>query len=80
VFATDFTEVNVASLAKFPAGAVVDALTLKAAGVISRIGKDGVCILGRGDVTVALTVRAARFSASAREKITGAGGTVEEIA
>ena len=80
VFAKDYTEVNVGSLAGFAAGSVVDAQALKDTGVISRIGKDGVKLLGKGDVTVALTVKAAKCSASAREKILGAGGSVEEAA
>lgn len=80
IFAKDYTEVNVSTLAALPAGSVVDAAALKAQGVISRIGKDGLKVLGRGDLTVAITVRAAKFSASAREKIVAAGGAAEDVA
>ena len=51
---------------------------LKEAGVISKI-KDGVKILGRGEITKKLTVKAAKFSASAQEKIEKAGGKTEVI-
>ncbi|GDX78848.1 50S ribosomal protein L15 [Deltaproteobacteria bacterium] len=73
----DYECVNVGKLASLAAGTVVDAAALKAAGVISRIGRDGVKVLGGGDVTVTLTVRVAKVSASARAKIEAAGGTVE---
>lgn len=80
VFASDYTEVNVGKLNGLPAGSVVDAVALKAAGVISRIGRDGVKVLGNGELTVALTVKAAKFSASARQKILAVGGTAEDAA
>lgn len=79
-FATDYAEVNVGKLNALPAGSVVDAAALKAAGIISRVGRDGVKVLGSGELTVALTVRAAKFSASAREKIQAAGGKAEDAA
>lgn len=77
-FAKDYTEVNVGSLSAFAAGAEIDAESLKAAGVISKIGRDGVKILGGGDISVALTVRVARFTESAKTKIAAAGGTAVE--
>lgn len=80
IFAKDYTEVNVGSLAGFAAGSELDATALKSAGVISRIGRDGIKVLGGGELSVALTVRAARFSESARAKITGAGGSAVEDA
>ncbi|MDP2315872.1 MAG: 50S ribosomal protein L15 [Pseudomonadota bacterium] len=80
IFAKDYTEINVAQLSVFPAGTELDAATLKASGVISKIGRDGLKVLGDGEVTVALTVRAARFTASARAKIEAAGGTAAENA
>lgn len=80
IFAKDYTEVNVGRLGCFGAGAVVDAEALHAAGVISRIGADGVKLLGKGDVSVSLTVRVAKVSGSARSKIEAAGGTVESAA
>lgn len=73
----DFECVNLGKLGSLADGAVVDADSLKAAGIISRIGRDGVKVLGVGEVSVKLTVRVARISASARAKIEAAGGTVE---
>lgn len=77
IFANDFEALNIGQLAALPAGTVVDAEFLKSSGIISRIGKDGVKILGRGDLGVALHVRVAKLSRSASEKILAAGGTVE---
>ncbi len=77
IFAKDFEVVNVGRLSGFEAGSVVNAESLKAAGTISRIGKDGVKILGRGDLGVALHVRVSKLSRSAAEKIVAAGGTIE---
>jgi large subunit ribosomal protein L15 len=78
VFAKDYTEVNVSALDKFEDGAVVDAQALKSAGVISKI-QDGIVIMGRGEVSKKLTVKAVRFTASAKEKIEKAGGKAEVI-
>ena len=80
VFAKDYTEVNLRALGGFAAGSVVDAAALRSAGVISRIGADGVKLLGNGEVSVALTIRVAKVSASARSKIEAAGGAVESAA
>ncbi|MFT7518975.1 MAG: large subunit ribosomal protein L15 [Kiritimatiellia bacterium] len=77
IFAKDFEVINVGKLAKLEAGSVVNAESLKAAGVVSRIGKHGVKLLGGGDLGVALHVRVAKLSASAAEKILAAGGTIE---
>jgi large subunit ribosomal protein L15 len=76
-FSKDYAEVNVAQLAGLEAGSVVTAASLKDARIVSKIGKDGVKILGRGDLGVALHVRVAKLSRSASEKITAAGGTVD---
>ncbi len=77
IFAKDYEVLNVGRLARFEAGTVVTAELLEETGVISRIGKDGVKILGQGELGVALHVRAAKLSRTAREKILAAGGTVE---
>ena len=77
IFAAAYTEVNVGRLNDLPAGTVVTAESLKAAGLIRQVEKDGVKVLGRGDLTVALHVRVAKLSESAQAKIVGAGGTVE---
>ena len=79
-FGKDYVEVNVGKLSGFAAGTVLDASALKAAGVIARVGRDGLKVLGSGDLTVALTVRAAKFTEQARSKIVAAGGTAEEAA
>ncbi len=79
-FSKDYTTINLSRLSgRFEAGAVVDAQTLKEQGIISRIGKDGLKILGQGELNVAITVKAAKFSKSASEKIAAAGGTAEVI-
>lgn len=77
IFAKDFSTANVSQLSKLDAGSVVTAELLKEHGIVSRIGKDGVKILGRGDIGVALHVRVSKMTASAAEKITAAGGTVD---
>ncbi len=69
-------EVQVAALAALPAGTVVDAASLAAAGVIRGRG-DGVVVLGGGELAGALTVRADRVTAGARAAIEKAGGKVE---
>jgi large subunit ribosomal protein L15 len=80
IFAKDYTEVNVGQLGKFSAGSTVDAKALLEAGVISRVGKDGVKVLGNGELAVALKVVVAKVSAGAVEKIQAAGGSVESVA
>ncbi|NLP26207.1 MAG: 50S ribosomal protein L15 [Clostridiales bacterium] len=78
VFATNYAEVNLSSLNKFKDDTVVDAELLLAAGVIRKV-EDGVKILGNGELTSKLTVKAAAFSQSAKEKIEKAGGKAEVI-
>lgn len=73
-----YSELNVGTLERFEAGAVVTPELLKAQGVVKDLA-DGLRVLGEGDLTKALTVRAHHFSASARTKIEGAGGTAEVI-
>ena len=77
-FRTHTQPVNVADLeARFDAGAEVTPQTLREAGLAKR--NHPVKVLGRGEISKKLTVRAHAFSASAREKIEGAGGTAEVI-
>ncbi|MCB9665468.1 MAG: 50S ribosomal protein L15 [Alphaproteobacteria bacterium] len=78
VFAKDFEVLNVEQLERLAAGTVVTAELLKAEGIISRIGKNGVKLLGRGEIGVALQIRLAKVSAGAKEKILAAGGSVDE--
>ncbi len=77
-FATVYANVNVGALNCFEDGAVVDLDALIAARVIRR-ELDGLKVLGGGELTKKLTVRAAKFSAAAKEKIEAAGGTTEEV-
>jgi large subunit ribosomal protein L15 len=74
-FATRYTVVNVAALNRFQDGAEVDPAELLRAGVVSAL-RDGVKILGNGELERRLTVKAHRFSKAAAEKIQAAGGTL----
>ncbi len=76
-FSKEFTEINVERLGRLPAGTVVTEELLKSRGLVSRIGKDGVKVLGRGELGVALHVRVSKLSRAAAEKIVAAGGTTE---
>ena len=76
IFAKKYVSINVEELKRFDANTEVTAELLKETGVISKIC-DGVVILGRGEIDKALTVKAARFSKSAEEKITKAGGKAQ---
>ena len=79
IFATEYATVNVSALEeRFEAGATVDAEALKACGLV-KDAKDGIKILGNGELTKSLTVKAAKFTASAQEKIEKAGGKAEVI-
>jgi len=78
VFAKQFVEINIEELNRFEKGTEVTAELLKETGVISKI-KDGIVILGRGELNNAVTVKAKRFTKSAEEKITKVGGKVEVI-
>jgi large subunit ribosomal protein L15 len=73
-----FTPVNLERLAVFRKGAEVTPETLAQAGIIKRVD-ELVVVLGRGELKYPLTVKAHRFSASARAKIEAAGGMVEEL-
>ena len=57
----------------------VDVIKLLEAGILSKVEKDGVKILGNGELNVALTVKANKFTAQAKEKITAKGGKIEEV-
>lgn len=72
----EFNEVNLDRLVDFPAGAEVTPDTLAQAGLLRRPGRP-VALLGRGDAKVPLKVRVHRASATAREKVMAAGGTLE---
>jgi len=76
IFAKQYVEINVSDLERFDNNTVVTPELLKEAGVIKSI-KDGVVVLGRGEITKSLTIKASRFSKTAAEKIESAGGKVE---
>ena len=74
-----YTEVNVELLNRFENGTEITAELLKSTGAISKIEKDGIKILGQGNLEKAVTVKAAKFTASAQEKIEKAGGKAELV-
>ena len=78
IFGSEYAEVNVERLEAFEDGAVVDAKALLEARII-RKELDGVKVLGGGELTKKLTVKAAKFTASAKEKIEAVGGKAEVI-
>ena len=78
VFAKHYTIVNVDALNVFEDGSVVSADTLIENGIINDIN-DGIKVLGNGEISKKLTVKASIFSASAKEKIEAAGGKTEVI-
>ena len=77
-FATQYAIVNLADLDVFENGAVIDLDTLVANGMIKKTF-DGLKVLGDGEITKAFTVKATKFSASAKEKIEAAGGKTEVV-
>jgi large subunit ribosomal protein L15 len=74
----EWSVVNLKNLSAFPDGAVVDVDSMKSSGLLKKVGF-GVKILGEGDLSRPLTVRAHAFSLSARKKIEAAGGKAEVI-
>jgi large subunit ribosomal protein L15 len=79
IWRVEFFEVNVERLNLFPAGAEITPEVLVMAGVI-KSDRQPVKILGEGELDRALSVKAQKFSASAKAKILAAGGSIEEIA
>ena len=75
---TDYAIINLRDLELFDAGSVIDLDDYGLAGLVNDI-KDGIKILGDGELTKVLTVKAHKFSKSAQEKIEKAGGTVEVL-
>ena len=78
IFATTYANVNVAALNVFEDGAEVDLDALKKAGLVKK-AYDGVKVLGDGELTKKITVKAAAYSKAAKEKIEAAGGKAEVI-
>ena len=74
----DYAVINVEDLNCFEAGTVVDTALLQAKGLVKK-EYEGVKVLGNGELNVALTVKAKKFSKTASEKISAAGGTIEVL-
>ena len=77
-FGKTYAVVNVEALNRFDNDAVVDTAALLASGIVDSIC-DGIKVLGRGELTKKLTVKAAIFSATAKEKIEAVGGKTEVV-
>ena len=73
----EYTTINVSDLEQFEAGTTVTVQMLKNKGVISKIEAYGLKVLGNGNLTKALTVKAQKFTQSAADKISKAGGSIE---
>lgn len=78
-FKVDYATLNVSDLKAFEAGTEIDLALVKSAGLVPK-NSTRLKILAKGEIDRALTVKAHKFSAKAREAITGAGGTAEEVA
>ena len=77
-FGKHYTEINVEVFNCFDDGAVIDPVALIEAGLVKNI-RDGIRVLGNGELTKKVTVRAMGFSKTAQAKIEAAGGKVEVI-
>lgn len=77
-WATKYTTINVSELNRFEAGTEITPEFLKEAGLVKQV-KDGIKILGNGNLEKSLTVKANKFTKTAEEKITAAGGKAEVI-
>ena len=78
IFATRYEAINVDQLNRFEDGAVVDEAAIVGAGLVKNT-RDGIKILGRGELTKRLTVKVAAFSEGAKSKIEAAGGKAEVV-
>ena len=78
MFKKNYAEVSLESLNQFRSGSTVDEAKMVEAGLVRKT-LDGIVILGNGEITKKLTVKAARFTKSAAEKIEAAGGKVEVV-
>lgn len=78
-FEAKYSVINIDVLNKFENGAEVTPEILKAMGIISKLEKDGVKILGNGSLEKKLTIKASKFTKTAAEKIEAAGGKAEVI-
>lgn len=79
LFAKAYSVINVCDLNNLENGSSVDATTLLEKGIISKVEKYGIKVLGNGKLEKSLNVKASKFSQTAREKIEKANGTAEEV-
>ncbi len=77
-FAKEYAEINVSALNGFEDGTLVTPELLKEKGIVKNL-RDGVSVLGKGELTKKLHVQAARFSKTASQKIEAAGGKAEVV-
>ena len=78
-FRKEYTIINVCDLEKLEDGTVVDIALLKDKKMISKVADYGLKVLGNGELTKKLTVKAAVFTKTAKEKIEKAGGQIEVL-
>ncbi len=78
IFAKEYSEINVGALSVFNDGDVVGPQELAEKGLLSK-ERDGLKVLGHGELSIKLTVKAARFTQTAKEKIEAAGGKAEVV-
>lgn len=78
IFAKEYATINLSALERFEDGTTVTVALLKGHGLVKQV-KDGVKVLGGGELTKKLTVQVDRFTASAKEKIEALGGKAEVI-
>ena len=79
IYAKEYTVINISDLNNLQDGTEVTAELLKKMGIISKIEKDGLKVLGRGELNRKLTVKAAKFTKTAEDAIKAAGGNVEVL-
>ena len=78
IFKKKIAVINVSDLERFESGSIVDEVALVQKGLVKG-KRDGIKLLGKGDVAIPLTIKVNSVSAGARKKIEDAGGTVEVI-
>lgn len=78
-FKKEYTIVNISDLEGFKDGTVVDVELLKANGIVNKVSEYGIKVLGNGELTKKLTVKANKYSESAAEAIVKAGGKAEVV-
>ncbi len=78
IFKKNYAIVNLRDLSRFESGSTVDEAELIRAGLVKG-KRDGIKILGEGDITYPLTIKVNKISKSAKEKLVAAGGTIEDI-